>query len=120
MNTKKHRQRVRFGATVLGSLTLGMAVGASPALADDAAQPKQQSQQKKLEHIEVNGDYQGYNNRRVQSGKFTEDLLNSAKTVTVINQDLIKDMGAQSFTDALRATPGITLGTGEGGNPYGD
>ncbi|WP_417763434.1 TonB-dependent receptor [Shewanella sp.] len=120
MNTKKHRQRVRLGATVLGSLTLGMAVGASPALADDAAQQQQQKQQKKLEHIEVNGEYQGYNNRRVQSGKFTDDLLNSAKTVTVINQDLIKDMGAQSFTDALRATPGITLGTGEGGNPYGD
>ncbi|MCS4559069.1 TonB-dependent receptor plug domain-containing protein, partial [Shewanella sp. C32] len=72
------------------------------------------------EHIVVNVDYQVYNNRRVQSGIFTEVLLYSAKTVTVINQDLIKVMGAQSFTDALRAPPGITLGTGEGGHPYGD
>lgn len=128
MNNKKNRHsRVHLSATVLGSLTLGMAVGATPAMADEAAAHKHQRHgehqrhgDKNLEHIEVNGEYQGYNNRRVQSGKFTEDLLNSAKTVTVINQDLIKDMGALNFTDALRATPGITLGTGEGGNPYGD
>lgn len=108
--------RVAFGAHVLGSLTIGMAISATPAIAAEQAQVAG----KKVEHIEVNGEYLGYNTRKVQSGKFTDDLLNSAKTVTVINQDLIKDMGAQSFTDALRATPGITLGTGEGGNPYGD
>ncbi|MCS6100959.1 TonB-dependent receptor [Shewanella baltica] len=113
---KRRNGRVALGAHVLGSLTIGMAVSATPAIAAEQAQVAG----KKVEHIEVNGEYLGYNTRKVQSGKFTDDLLNSAKTVTVINQDLIKDMGAQSFTDALRATPGITLGTGEGGNPYGD
>ncbi|MGI2215644.1 TonB-dependent receptor [Shewanella baltica] len=113
---KRRNGRVALGAHVLGSLTIGMAVSATPAIAAEHAQVAG----KKVEHIEVNGEYLGYNTRKVQSGKFTDDLLNSAKTVTVINQDLIKDMGAQSFTDALRATPGITLGTGEGGNPYGD
>ncbi|MCS6153633.1 TonB-dependent siderophore receptor [Shewanella baltica] len=114
--TKRRNGRVALGAHVLGSLTIGLAVSATPAIAAEQAQVAG----KKVEHIEVNGEYLGYNTRKVQSGKFTDDLLNSAKTVTVINQDLIKDMGAQSFTDALRATPGITLGTGEGGNPYGD
>ncbi|MCS6192124.1 TonB-dependent receptor [Shewanella baltica] len=113
---KRRNGRVALGAHVLGSLTIGMAVSATPAIAAEQAQVAG----KKVEHIEVNGEYLGYNTRKVQSSKFTDDLLNSAKTVTVINQDLIKDMGAQSFTDALRATPGITLGTGEGGNPYGD
>jgi len=113
---KRRNGRVALGAHVLGSLTIGMAISATPAIAAEQAQVAG----KKVEHIEVNGEYLGYNTRKVQSGKFTDDLLNSAKTVTVINQDLIKDMGAQSFTDALRATPGITLGTGEGGNPYGD
>ncbi|MGI2192919.1 TonB-dependent receptor [Shewanella baltica] len=113
---KRRNGRVALGAHVLGSLTIGMAVSATPAIAAEQAQVAG----KKVEHIEVNGEYLGNNTRKVQSGKFTDDLLNSAKTVTVINQDLIKDMGAQSFTDALRATPGITLGTGEGGNPYGD
>lgn len=113
---KRRNGRVALGAHVLGSLTIGMAISATHAIAAEQAQVAG----KKVEHIEVNGEYLGYNTRKVQSGKFTDDLLNSAKTVTVINQDLIKDMGAQSFTDALRATPGITLGTGEGGNPYGD
>ncbi|MGR3970659.1 TonB-dependent receptor [Shewanella sp. 1180_01] len=113
---KRRNARVALGAHVLGSLTIGMVISATPAIAAEQAQVAG----KKVEHIEVNGEYLGYNTRKVQSGKFTDDLLNSAKTVTVINQDLIKDMGAQSFTDALRATPGITLGTGEGGNPYGD
>ncbi|SIR32037.1 catecholate siderophore receptor [Shewanella morhuae] len=114
---QRRNGRVRLGAHMLGSLTLGMAVSAASAMAADQPTPKTD---KKVEHIEVNGEYLGYNTRKVQSGKFTEDLLNSAKTITVINQDLIKDMGAQTFTDALRATPGISLGTGEGGNPYGD
>lgn len=115
---RRHNARVRLGTQVLGSLTLGMAVSVTAMAADKTAAETEQD--KKLEHIEVHGEHTGYNTRKVQSGKFTEDLLNSAKTVTVINQDLIKDMGAQTFTDALRATPGISLGTGEGGNPYGD
>lgn len=115
---RRHNARVRLGTQVLGSLTLGMAVSVTAMAADKTAAKTEQD--KKLEHIEVHGEHTGYNTRKVQSGKFTEDLLNSAKTVTVINQDLIKDMGAQTFTDALRATPGISLGTGEGGNPYGD
>lgn len=115
---RRHNARVRLGTQVLGSLTLGMAVSVAAMAAEKSAAETEQD--KKLEHIEVHGEHTGYNTRKVQSGKFTEDLLNSAKTVTVINQDLIKDMGAQTFTDALRATPGISLGTGEGGNPYGD
>ncbi|MCH1929413.1 TonB-dependent siderophore receptor [Shewanella sp. A25] len=114
---KRRNSRVKLGSKVLGSLSLGMAVYATPSM---ATEEQASVADKKLEHIEVNGEYLGYNSRKVQSGKFTEDLLNTAKTVTVINQDLMKDMGAQSFTDALRATPGVTLGTGEGGNPYGD
>ncbi|QYJ79387.1 TonB-dependent receptor [Shewanella acanthi] len=114
---KRRNSRIKLGSQVLGSLSLGMAVYAMPSM---ATEEQASVADKKLEHIEVNGEYLGYNSRKIQSGKFTEDLLNTAKTVSVINQDLMKDMGAQSFTDALRATPGVTLGTGEGGNPYGD
>lgn len=95
---KRRNGRVTLGAHVLGSLTIGMAASAIPAMAAEQAQVVD----KKVEHIEVNGEYLGYNTRKVQSGKFTEDLLNTAKTVTVINQDLIKDIGAHSFTDALQ------------------
>ncbi|WP_370682558.1 TonB-dependent receptor [Comamonas sp. GB3 AK4-5] len=53
-------------------------------------------------------------------GKFTAPLLDTPKTVQVISEELLKQTGATSLQDALRSTPGITFGNGEGGNPSGD
>lgn len=57
---------------------------------------------------------------RSASGKLTEPLLNTPRTVTTIPKEVIADKGATSFRDLVRTTPGLTLGTGEGGNAYGD
>ena len=54
------------------------------------------------------------------ASKYTAPLLDTPKTVTVIPQQVIKDTGALTLADALRTTPGITFGAGEGGNPAGD
>ena len=54
------------------------------------------------------------------SPKFTAPLLDTPKSVTVITEELIKDRGATSLQDVLRTTPGITMGSGEGGTPAGD
>jgi catecholate siderophore receptor len=55
-----------------------------------------------------------------ESKKMTAPLRDSAKSLTVIPQQVIRDTGAMSLTDALRTTPGITFGAGEGGNPNSD
>jgi catecholate siderophore receptor len=52
--------------------------------------------------------------------KFTADLIDMPKSVTVITEQVMQDSGSQSFSDALRMTPGITLGGGEGGIAIGD
>lgn len=54
------------------------------------------------------------------SQKYTAPLRETPKSVTVIPQQVIKDTGALTLTDALRTTSGITFGAGEGGNPAGD
>jgi len=54
------------------------------------------------------------------NGLFTEPLLDTPKGVTVLGSDLIDDLGADTFREIFRAQPGITLGTGEGGNAFGD
>ncbi|MBB2887845.1 MULTISPECIES: TonB-dependent siderophore receptor [Pseudomonas] len=54
------------------------------------------------------------------SKKYTAPLRETPKSVTVIPQQVIRDTGATSLVDALRTTPGITFGAGEGGNPAGD
>ncbi len=54
------------------------------------------------------------------SKKYTAPLRETPKSVTVIPQQVIRDTAATSLVDALRTTPGITFGAGEGGNPAGD
>ncbi|WP_231731279.1 TonB-dependent receptor [Lampropedia cohaerens] len=55
-----------------------------------------------------------------QSPKFTAPLLETPRSVTIITEELMRDRGATSLQDVLRTTPGITLGSGEGGTPTGD
>ena len=61
-----------------------------------------------------------YKTDRSASEKFTEPLLDTPKSVVVISEQAIADSGALSFRDLMRTQPGVTLGTGEGGNAFGD
>ncbi len=61
-----------------------------------------------------------YKVEKSQNRKFTEPLRDTPKTVVVIPKEAIEDMGATSFREVVRSTPGVTLGTGEGGNAFGD
>lgn len=61
-----------------------------------------------------------YQATRVQSGKFTEPLVNTPKTITVLTKDVLQDKNATSLKEVGRTTAGVTLGTGEGGNAFGD
>ena len=62
-----------------------------------------------------------YKGDRLQaSGKFPEPLLNTPKTVTVLTRDVIEDKNATTLKQAILSTAGVTLGSGEGGNAFGD
>jgi len=53
---------------------------------------------------------------RVSSPKFTEPLLNTTQTITVIKKEVLQQQAATTLTEALRNTPGITFTAGENGN----
>ena len=58
---------------------------------------------------------------RVQaSGKFPEPLLNTPKTITVMSKEVLADKNITSLREIGRSTAGVTLGSGEGGNAFGD
>jgi catecholate siderophore receptor len=58
---------------------------------------------------------------RVQaSGKFPEPIANTPKTITVLTKDVLADENATTLKQAILNTAGVTLGTGEGGNAFGD
>jgi len=54
---------------------------------------------------------------RVSSPKFTQPLIDTPQTITVIDDKLMKEQGANTLTEALRNTPGVaTFFLGENGN----
>lgn len=61
-----------------------------------------------------------YKSDRLSSSKFSEPIANTPKTVTVLTKELLEDKDATSLKEIGRTTAGVTLGTGEGGNAFGD
>jgi catecholate siderophore receptor len=54
------------------------------------------------------------------SGKFPEPILNTPKSITVLSKEVLADKNATSLKQAILSTAGVSLGTGEGGNAFGD
>lgn len=106
--------------TALG-LALASCSTASLAQTADAGKTKPGSILE-LEATDVKGVHQAetFKVDEMSSPKFTAPLREVPKSITIINEALIKERGATSLTDVLRTTPGITLGAGEGGTPLGD
>jgi catecholate siderophore receptor len=54
------------------------------------------------------------------SSRFPEPIVNTPRSVTVLSKEVLADQNATSLKQAILNTPGVTLGTGEGGNAFGD
>ena len=61
-----------------------------------------------------------YKADRLSSSKFTEPILNTPRTITVLTKEALDDKNATSVREIARSTAGVTLGSGEGGNAFGD
>src|ERR1700761_2019907 len=61
-----------------------------------------------------------YKADRLSSSKFTEPVLDTPRTVTVLTQQALQDKNATTLREIARSTAGVTLGSGEGGNAFGD
>jgi catecholate siderophore receptor len=63
---------------------------------------------------------ESYKVENSSSHKISKPLIDTAKTITVINQAVMSDRNADSLRDALRNVSGISMAAGEGGSPTGD
>ena len=52
----------------------------------------------------------------MSSPKFTQPLVDTPQTITVIKKELLREQGATTLSEALRNTPGVTMLMGENGN----
>ncbi|PCJ18468.1 MAG: TonB-dependent siderophore receptor [SAR86 cluster bacterium] len=63
---------------------------------------------------------EGYRIDRAQSFKYSQPLIETPKTLTIISASVMRDRGVDNLRDALRSVPGISMAAGEGGTPTGD
>lgn len=86
-----------------------------PGAAQDAAPAAEAATQ--LPAVKVQDEaIQEYKADRVSSPKFTQPLVNTPQTISVVKKEVMAEQGALSLSDALRNTPGITFQAGENGN----
>lgn len=98
-------------STALGLLALALPV--NTALANPGAT---QAAPLNAPTVTVSAQKESYKTEHTSSPKQTQPILNTPQTLTVINEQLMREQAATSLNDVLRNTPGVTLLLGEGGN----
>ncbi len=109
--------RLRDRLLACSAVALVTACAATAAHAQGTQAPVQ------LPTVSVEGQTPAADSYKVEnsaSPKFTEPLLDTPRSITVIPRAVIDERGATSLTDVLRTVPGISLGAGEGGILAGD
>lgn len=57
---------------------------------------------------------------QVDTPKAVAPLIDTPRSIVVVDKQVIKETGSATLVEALRTVPGITFGAAEGGNPIGD
>jgi catecholate siderophore receptor len=73
-------------------------------------------QAKELDAVEVHGERV----QKASSPKYTEALVDTPQTITVVTSEVMAQQNLLGLRDVLSTLPGITFGAGEGGGGYGD
>jgi len=106
-------QRSGLQRHALGLAVMGL-IGASAAHAQTAATAV--GAERTLEEVRVI-DFRG---EQVDSIKYTRELKDTPRIITVLPDDLLEEQNVTSLKDAMRNIPGISLQAGEGNPPGGD
>ncbi len=122
MRYLKHTIKLRF---ISLALALGMFIMTRHARAEDAARnPAAPAASETMPEVLVTAQQdnrkKSYKTDKVQSSKYTENLIDIPQTITVVPQAVIQAQNATTLRDTLRNVPGISMQAGEGGTPAGD
>jgi len=121
IKSRKHPVTRRSCAPTLTAATLmtGLALALPAAAATDASFPttEQLASAKRLPAGNVEGTAAAYKIDQLSSSKFTEPLLDTPQTISIISKEIIQQQGATTLTEALRNSPGVgTFYVGENGS----
>jgi catecholate siderophore receptor len=104
-------------ASALAAAVLPAAAAPEPeTYAEAGMSPDGADRATRLDGIEVTGSRVN----KPASPKYTEALVDTPQTITVIDKATMDQQGLLGLRDILSTLPGITFGAGEGGGGYGD
>ncbi|MBY0467929.1 MAG: catecholate siderophore receptor Fiu [Burkholderiaceae bacterium] len=119
IQARKHAhplRRTHTAAAAVAALTLPIAAHAQQ-VAPPAAAASSPARSAVLPEVKVKAAAEApYKADTMSSPKFTQPLIDTPQTITVIKKELLREQGATTLSEALRNTPGITLQAGENGN----
>lgn len=104
-------------ATLLTGLALALPAAAGDMPASSPDTDAQITNAKTLPGVKVEATPNDYKIDKVSSPKFTQPILDTTQTISVISKELIQQQGATTLTEALRNSPGVgTFYAGENGS----
>lgn len=99
-------------------------------LAGAPAHAQQQGQEVELDTLKIEGrtadvnpyaqEGAPYKANRSGDSRRVKPLAQTPTTITVVTETQVKESGQSDLKDILRLQPGVTVGTGENGNAFGD
>ena len=95
-----------LNAALLFAITAPAMAAPTGDAATDAAM-----QAKELDTVEVHGERV----QKASSPKYTEALVDTPQTITVVTSEVMAQQNLLGLKDVLSTLPGITFGAGEGG-----
>lgn len=111
-----HSLRLTHSAAAVAVLALPVATQAQQAT-PPAAAASAPARNAVLPEVKVKSAVEvPYKAEAMSSPKFTQPLVDTPQTITVIKKELLREQGATTLAEALRNTPGVTMLAGENGN----
>ncbi|MRV75421.1 catecholate siderophore receptor Fiu [Duganella sp. FT92W] len=114
----KSRKHSTSAYSQMSTVLAAMLLPAAAAHAADATPAPPVASGGVMQEVRVEGTKENdFKADRATSNKYTELLVNTPQTITVIKKELIEQQGAVTLADALRNTPGVgAFFLGENGN----
>lgn len=108
-----------------GALFTTLALGLGSAFASDAIEKCDEKDalcsEEAIELIKVHGVRNSiYNVKESGDIRRLAELVDTPQTITVLTKDQIEESGKSDLKEILAGQAGVTLGTGENGNAFGD
>ncbi|HET7793136.1 MAG TPA: catecholate siderophore receptor Fiu [Rhizobacter sp.] len=122
IKSRKHaatRQSPLAYPAALGLMAIAMPVAAQTATPPAEPRKPEAAQEVTLPPVKAKAsapEATDFKADTVASPKFTQPLVDTPQTITVIKKELLQQQSATTLTEALRNTPGVTLQLGENGN----